>query len=233
MTIQIFDCEQGTEEWLLARLGVPTASRYSTVLAKGVGGKGPSKTRLTYMRQLVGERVRRQPAAEYGFKSAHMERGNAWEQDVCDIYAFSHADGQAVTKQGFLKHLGHNTGCSVDRLVGNDGILSVKTALPEILIDIALADKFPTEHLPQSHGELWLTGRQWVDIAIYYPGMNLFVKRLHRNQDEMARIAAAVKQFNKELDEMEVQYRRSGGSPTPVREMFRESIAHGDEAWTA
>ena len=35
--IQIIDCEQGTPEWFAARLGIPTASRFSDVLAKGQG----------------------------------------------------------------------------------------------------------------------------------------------------------------------------------------------------
>ena len=39
--IQVFDCEQGSDEWHLARAGTVTASVFSTVLAKGRGG-GPS-----------------------------------------------------------------------------------------------------------------------------------------------------------------------------------------------
>lgn len=222
--LKIFDCEQGSPEWYEARLGLPTASCYHKVMANPRKGSTVSLTRRSYMMHLVGERITGKSSAEYAFKSHHMERGNEWEQDVCDIYGFSHADGQELTKQGFLKHLELNTGCSVDRLVGTKGILSVKTAGPHILSEIILADRFPPEHMQQAQGELWLTEREWVDIAIYWPGMPLFVKRTKRDQAMMNEIAAAVKAFNRELDDTERQVRRYG-SPTPVKDMFREAVA--------
>ena len=49
--IQIFDeIEQGTPDWFECRRGIPTASKFATVMAKGEG-----KTRSEYMRKLAGE----------------------------------------------------------------------------------------------------------------------------------------------------------------------------------
>src|SRR5580700_8580797 len=62
--IQIFTCEQGTDEWRKARAGIPTASRFSDVLAQGQG-----KTRRKYMMELLGERLTGEPMAE--FSNAH------------------------------------------------------------------------------------------------------------------------------------------------------------------
>ena len=35
--IEIFDCKQGTPEWHEARRGIPTASAFHSILAKGAG----------------------------------------------------------------------------------------------------------------------------------------------------------------------------------------------------
>ena len=45
MTVEIIDCVQGSPEWFQARLGIPTASCFKDVQAKGEGkGKGESET---------------------------------------------------------------------------------------------------------------------------------------------------------------------------------------------
>jgi hypothetical protein len=47
--MQVFtDLEQGSPEWFAARAGLPTASDFATVLAKGKDG-GASKRRQTYL----------------------------------------------------------------------------------------------------------------------------------------------------------------------------------------
>ena len=48
--MEIFNDEQNTEAWFRRRMGVPTASQFGAVLAKGEG-----KTRRTYMLKLAGE----------------------------------------------------------------------------------------------------------------------------------------------------------------------------------
>jgi len=75
MTVEIIDCVQGSPEWFQARLGIPTASCFSQVLAKGEG-----KVRATYMRRLAGEIITGQSAET--FKSEAMERGNQMEAEA-------------------------------------------------------------------------------------------------------------------------------------------------------
>ena len=50
--MKIIDCEQGSPEWFSARSGIPTASEFHTVMAKGKGG-GESLTRKTYLLKLA------------------------------------------------------------------------------------------------------------------------------------------------------------------------------------
>ena len=72
--MQILTCDQGSEEWFAARMGIPTASQFATVMAKGRSG-GDSKTRATYMRKLAGEVLTGKPMDS--FCNAHTDRGHA------------------------------------------------------------------------------------------------------------------------------------------------------------
>lgn len=201
--MQIVDCEQGTEAWFRARMGMPTASEFSTVMASGRGG-GESKTRRTYMLKLAGEIVTGEPMENY--TNAHMERGKIMEDEARDFYALvSDVDPQRV---GFI--VNGPKGCSPDSLIGNAGMLEIKTALPHILADLILRDQFPPEHMAQCQGALWVAEREWIDLSVYWPRMPKFVKRLHRDETYIKTLAQAVDQFNAELTETVDRLRRYG-----------------------
>ena len=54
----IHDCEQGTEEWLTLRLGMPTASNFADIYS--ATGK-PSTRAQEYMYKLVAESLAGEP----------------------------------------------------------------------------------------------------------------------------------------------------------------------------
>jgi hypothetical protein len=202
--LQIIDCAQGSPEWFSARLGIPTASMFSTVMASGKSG-GPSLTRAKYMRELVGERIT--GAANEGYNNAYMERGKAMEAEARDLYAFVHDSPLELV--GFIRN--GDKGCSPDSLSGKNGMAEVKTALPHILIETLLADRAPLEHTAQCQGNLWVAEREWIDLIVYWPKMPLFVKRLYRDEVYIAAMSKAVSLFNEELAEMEAKIRRLTG----------------------
>lgn len=204
--LQIIDCEQGSPEWHAARLGIPTASMFSTVMASGKAG-GPSLTRAKYMRELVGERITGTP--NEGYNNAHMDRGKAMEAEARALYAFLH--DEPLQQVGFIRN--GDKGCSPDSLAGKSGLVEVKTALPHILIETLLADRAPPEHTPQCQGGLWVAEREWIDLVIYWPKMPLFVKRAYRDEPYIATLAKAVSLFNEELAELEATIRRLTGEP--------------------
>lgn len=192
MQPQIIECEQGTEAWFAARAGIPTASRFSTVLASGRGG-GESKTRRKYMLQLAGERITGKPMETYS--NGHMERGKEQEQEARDLYAMlKDTDPQQV---GFIRR--GNAGASPDALIGADGLLEIKTKLPDLQIEVLLADDVPAEHIAQIQGQLWVTCREWCDFVSYSPGLPPFIRRCYRQEPYIARLSAAVGEFNEEL----------------------------------
>ncbi|MDR5654478.1 lambda exonuclease family protein [Ruixingdingia sedimenti] len=177
--------EQGTHEWLQVRAGVATASRFKDVLtqpqskADKDAGK-PSKTSLTYAYELAGEILTGEPAE--GFSTVHTRRGQELEPQLrADYEMLADTDVQQV---GFVKR--DRFGASPDGLVGSDGLVEFKTHLPKLLIPMLLDGEFPEEHKAQTQGQLWVTGRQWVDLCAYYPGLPLFKVRAYRDEEFIA-----------------------------------------------
>ena len=206
--MEIIPCEQNSPEWVEARLGLPTASQFSTVLAKGKGG-GPSKTRRTYLYKLAGERITGQPAEN--FRNAHMDRGHAMEPEARELYEF--AEGVTVERVGFIKN--HGAGASPDSLVGDHGLLEIKTAMPHILIEYRLAGRVPSEHVAQVQGQLWVTERSWCDLLIYWPRLDPFQARIERDDSYIeGTLRPGVLRFIDELDELVA--RLSGGAAPEI-----------------
>lgn len=195
MELQIFDCEQGTPEWYAARLGIPTASEFQTILAKGRGG-GDSVGRRTYMYKLAGERITQEPM--YSYQNDHMERGKEMEAEARNLYAMV-AEVEPI-KVGFLRR--GDAGASPDSLIGNPGMLEVKTKLAHLQLDVLLSDELPSEHKAQCQGQLWIAAREWVDFVSYWPGLPLFVKRVYRDEPYIARLKVEVDAFNNEMLEV-------------------------------
>lgn len=190
--MEIVDCVQGTPEWFAARLGIPTASMFATVMASGRGG-GESKTRATYMAKLAGEIITGEPAES--FSNSHTERGNAQEAEARNLYAFTRDVVPELV--GFIRN--GKKGASPDSLIGADGALEIKCRLPHIQIETLFADKVPSENVAQCQGVLWVAEREWIDYVSYSPRMPLFVKRLYRDEDYIARLTSQVDMFNMEL----------------------------------
>ena len=215
MTMQIFDCEQGSDEWFRCRLGIPTASEFKSVLAKGEG-----KTRRSYMMKLLGERFTGEPAE--GFTNIHMQRGREMEAEARRFYV-SMTDA-AVGRIGFLRN--GSTGCSPDSLVGCDGMLEIKTRLPHLQLELLLDDKVPSEYVAQIQGQLWVAEREWCDLIVYWPKLRPFIKRVKRDEPYISALAAEVRQFNADLDALTERLVREGVVLVSQAEQMSLSHAH-------
>lgn len=214
--MQIFNCEQGSAEWFEARRGIPTASEFATVMAKGKAG-AESKTRRTYMMKLAGEILTGELMDS--FSNVHTDRGKEMEPDARNLYAFMRDCEPELV--GFIRN--GSKGGSPDSLVGNDGMLEIKTALPHIQVDRLLLGRVPPEHVAQCQGNLWIAEREWIDFASYWPKLPLFVTRAHRDEAYIKELSAAVDQFNEELAELVERVRSYGGSE-PLRQQLNASL---------
>jgi hypothetical protein len=216
MTVEIIDCEQGSERWLAVRAGLPTASEFSTILAKGKGG-GESVTRRKYLYRLAGEIVSGLPEETYA--NQYMDRGHVQEPEARELYAFAHdVEPQLV---GFVRN--GPKGCSPDSLIGDKGMLEIKTAKASILIDYLLADVFPSEHVAQTQGGLWVCEREFIDLAIYSPKLPLFEKRAYRDENYIKSLSIEVARFNGELEAI-VERVRQYGNPSTLKADLKRSL---------
>ncbi|HEX7896008.1 MAG TPA: YqaJ viral recombinase family protein [Terriglobales bacterium] len=192
MALEIYDVPQNSDEWLRARMGLPTASEFKKLL--GIRKDAKDKvTRRKYLYQLAGEIITGEPTERYS--NGHMERGHEMEPEARAFYSFMH--DAPLTRVGFIRN--GQKGCSPDSLVGNDGMLEIKTALPDILIDALFSDDPPAEHKAQFQGALWVAEREWIDICVYWPKMPSVVRRAYRDEPYIAELSRAVAEFNEEL----------------------------------
>jgi hypothetical protein len=188
---------QGTPEWFEVRRGLPTASNFSKILAKGEG-----KTRASYMRFLAGEIITGEPGET--FQSEEMKRGQRMEAELRDLYAY--LTETAPVQIGFITN--GAKGGSPDSLIGNDGMLEIKSCKPEVMAELIDADKFPSKHVAQCQGNLWIAEREWIDISCGWPKMPTLIKRAYRDESYIRRLDEEVDLFNEELTELVEKLRR-------------------------
>lgn len=191
----VIECTQGTPEWHLVRLGIPTASQFHRILTP--------KTRKyaagaeTYRNELLADWVRGYPLGFEG--NGHTERGTELEPEAREYYELA---GHEVVQVGFvLRDRAGKVGCSPDALVGDDGLLELKC--PDLKQHIAYLinpQSLVDEYFGQVQGNLYVTGREWADIMAYSPGLPKVVQRVTPDADYQAKLDDALANFIDDLD---------------------------------
>lgn len=192
--------EQRTEEWFAARLGKVTASRVAYLMAKTKSG--PSASRANYMADLIVERLT--GTREEGFTSAAMQWGTDTEPQVRAAYEF--LTDATVVEEGFCLHSTiPDFGASPDGLIGDVGLLEIKCPNTASHIQTLLTGEVPGKYETQMQAQMACTGRAWCDYVSFDPRMpgemQLFVKRVHRDDALIAKMEAEVVEFLAELSQ--------------------------------
>lgn len=223
------DMEQGTAEWYEARSGHVTASRISAVLCKGKGSK-ESVTRKEYMAQIICERLTK--------KSLEEERGNFFDiRRGKDLESAARVEYEmrnhvVVDTAGFVKHPKLPwAGCSPDGLIGKTGLVQLKAPRRHVHLDWIMHGVVPSEHRDQMLFELACNpGRDYSDFVSYVddlgdiPHLQLFQVRLHRDENKIAEIEAAVAKFNAEVEVIIAKLPTAEGR-TSLQEQLEQSLA--------
>lgn len=192
--------EQRTEEWFSARLGKVTASRVADVVAKTKSGY--SASRANYMAQLVVERMTNKQAESYS--NAAMEWGT--EQEPLARAAYEAEVGVLVDEVGMIDHpTVEMSGASPDGLVGHDGLVEIKCPTTATHIDTLMGEEAPKKYYDQMQWQMSCTGRKWCDFVSFDPrmpeGLQLFVKRVERNDEYIAMLESEVATFLQEVSD--------------------------------
>ena len=190
---------QGSEAWHLMRLGKITASRINDVVA--MIKTGEAATRADYRIELVCERLTGKPTE--GFTNSHMERGIELEPFARSAYEI--ATATFVDQVAFVDHPRlKNTGASPDGLVGDEGLIEIKCPAVKTHIKTLVDKKAPSKYMNQMQWQMACTKRLWVDFVSYCPelpeNMQLFVKRVERDNGIIAELESKVLEFDEEVE---------------------------------
>ena len=176
MTLHVYEnLEQGSDEWLAARCGMLTASQIGKLITPATLKVASNDTSRGLTETLVAERLT--GYTEDVFVSADMERGNFDEPVARDLYSAHYAP---ATEVGFMVRDfdGHRLGYSPDGLVGDDGLIEIKSRKQKTQLATILADQVPLANMAQCQAGLLVSGREWIDYVSYCGGMPLYVKRV-------------------------------------------------------
>jgi YqaJ-like viral recombinase domain len=205
----ILDVAQGSEEWFRAKMGMPSASNFSTVMANGKDG-GPSLTRTEYLYRLAGEIITERPAEET-FKSRAMERGKEMEPQA--IADYEQRKGVQVRRVGLgINFSGLKRCCaSPDGLVGFDGGLETKTMRPDLMIPLLdRGARMPAEHRAQVMGNMLVFEKDFWDFKLFYPRMPDFTVRVYRDDSYIKQMHNQIEIFNHEKNRLVEKLRSMG-----------------------
>ena len=196
---------QGSPEWFAQRCGKATASRISDIVAKTKSGY--STSRANYMAQLVVERMTNQVAESY--TNAAMEWGT--EQEPFARAAYEGKTGILVDEVGaidhptILKSAASPDGLVVDIDNGSLGCLEIKCPNTAQHISTLLGEEVAKKYYDQMQWQMACTGRYWCDFVSYDPRMpkelQLFIKRIVRDDKYIAELEEEVVQFLAEVDD--------------------------------
>jgi len=193
----IRDIDQLQPEWFSLRL----ASIGSTAINKiAPGGVGFTDT----LYEFAGEAITGVPADSFKFQ--HADRGHEFEPQARRDYEFitDNVVEQITMIQGEPRqHV------STDGIIGEDGILEIKTRIPKIFIKI-LKGKLtePIADRRQRDWGLHVSGRKWVDSVNYCPEIakagrgGILIKRFYRDEEKILELKTVADKFLKDLDEL-------------------------------
>lgn len=198
--MRIVAVEQNSQEWRQARLGHATASRVADIVAKTKTGWGASRS--NYAGELIAERLTGVPAEK--FTNGAMQWGIEHESDARNAYEMR--TETLVTRIGFVLHPSiEMSGASPDGLIGDDGLIEIKAPNTATHIETLLSRAIPSKYITQMQFQMACTERSWCDFVSHDSRMpehlQLFIKRVARDDDMIAALETAVTVFLVELAE--------------------------------
>ena len=220
--IELSDLIQGSDEWLEQRRGIVTASVVGQLITPSTIKPANNDKSRALVAQLVAERITGWTDPVY--VSDDMLRGTEDEPRAVEVYSEHFAP---VTTTGFMVRddWGFRIGYSPDGLVGDDGLIEVKSRRCKKHLQTILADEVPPENMAQLQCGLLVSGRQWIDYVSYCGGMPLYVKRVEPDERWHEAIVAAVSAFEDAAAEMVAAYHATTeGLPATERVVEMEMV---------
>ncbi len=192
----ILDCEQGSDIWHAARIGVVSASKFSEILTP-LGKPTTGAKRTTYMNTLIAETIMGAKADSYC--SDAMKRGIELEPEARDMYAMIQDCEPVEIGMAYLDDR-KLISCSPDALVDENGLWENKAPSPHNHIKYLLDNKIPTQYITQVQGQMYVLEKEWCDFMSYCPDIKPLIVRVYRDDVYIKTLSSALESF---VDEMQ------------------------------
>ena len=217
------DLIQGSDEWLDQRRGMMTASVVGQLITPKTIKPAANDTSRALITLLAAERITGWTDSVY--VSDDMFRGTMDEPVARDAYSRYDAP---VFECGFMVRddWGYSIGYSPDGLVGDDGLIEVKSRRAKTQLMTIVADEVPLSNMAQLQCGLLVSGRQWCDYVSYCGGMPLWVKRVLPDSRWEKAIVEAVQTFEDTAAQIVATYQAAvAGLPSTERNTYdREMV---------
>lgn len=215
--MRFIQVEQGTPEWLQARAGVITASKFAdaiSVVSRKSGDRNPgdpSAASDKYASDLAIEQISGKPYGE-PINAWTLKRGHelepfarqSWESRT-NLIALE--AGIVVSDDGSF---GYSTDGMVNplfdanMLIGCEGLIEIKCPVDSQKILAIWATGDLEEYLDQMQGGMWITGAKWCDFIMYVPdlenvGKDTYVQRVMRDDNYINSMAERLLGFRQRV----------------------------------
>lgn len=194
---------QGSEEWLALRCGLLTASEMKLIVTPTLKVAANDKQRA-HLFELVSQRI--SEFVEPTYIGDEMLRGQDDEIEARALYAQHYAP---VTETGFVTNdeWGFTIGCSPDGLVGDDGLIEIKSRRQKYQVATICARQMPEDYVMQVQTALLVTGRAWCDFISYSGGLPMVTLRVYPDVRIQAAIIEAAALFEEAASQLVETYR--------------------------
>lgn len=189
----IHDVKQNTPEWFQVRLGKFTASNADTIAANGVGLK-------TLCFKKVAE-IQTGKEEEEVYTNPDIERGREREEMGQNVYELE--TGTPVVQVGFVSS-SERVGCSPDGLIGEDGLLEIKSKNDANFVKYRYEKKIETKYVWQMQMQMLVTDRQWCDYVVFNPNFEkqIIVVRVERDEVAIEKLRLGLEEGQEMVDDI-------------------------------
>lgn len=189
------EVEQGSDLWHMLRCGILTASEVKNILTPTLRKANNDKSKLFFC-ELLAQRITNYVEPQY--INDDMLRGHQDEIYAKEIYNEKYGK---LSECGFITNSkwGFTLGYSPDGLVGEEGLVEIKSRCQKYQIQSILNDEVPEEHIMQLQTGMLVSERDWIDYISYCGGLPMYVKRVYADKGVQKLIIEAVTEFESNL----------------------------------
>lgn len=197
------DLVQGSEEWLQARLGFLTASEMKLIMTPSTLKPSSNKETRAHVFELLAQRIT--GWAPEQVETWDMLRGRDDEVYAREAYR-AHFD--EVEDMGFITNdrWGFTLGYSPDGMVGDDGLIEIKSRKPKFQAETIVKNAVPDDFVLQLQTGLLVSERKWIDFISYCGGMPMVTIRVLPDPAIQRAILEAASTFEAQVSSLFAEY---------------------------